>query len=188
MEKFLKENLKIRREGYGILIRPDGTKYIGNYKNDYQEGRGININKEGKELIGLFKDGHVIKGKSIMYYNEPNIHSMLFTTNYEGDFQNNKREGYGIFIMEDGSKYEGEFQKDAYCGKGTYYFSNGNKYEGRFKDNQKEGKGTITLANGFVFSFYSLKYMTFLYNKRLLLYGKMIYQYFWMIINFHFFN
>ena len=88
--------------------------------------------------------------------------------------------------MEDGSKYEGEFQKDAYCGKGTYNFSNGNKYEGRFKDNQKEGKGTITLANGFVFSFYSLKYMTFLYNKRLLLYGKMIYQYFWMIINFHF--
>ena len=111
---------------------------------------------------------------------------MHFTNYYEGDFQNNKREEFVIFIMEDGSKYEGKFQKDAYCGKGTYYFSNGNKYEGRFKDNQKEGKGTITLVNGFVFSFYCLKYMTFLYNKRLLLYGKMIYQYFWKIINFHF--
>ena len=115
LEGEFKDNI---REGYGILIRPDGAKYIGNYKNDYQEGRGININKEGKELIGLFKDGHVVKGKSIIYYNELNIHSMHFTNYYEGDFQNNKREGYGIFIMEDGSKYEREFQKDAYCGKG----------------------------------------------------------------------
>ena len=93
-----------KREGYGTLLRPDGTKYIGNYKNDLQEGNGININKDGKELHGLFHNGKVIKGQSIMYYNEPNIHSMHFTNYYEGDFQNNKREGYGIFIMEDGSK------------------------------------------------------------------------------------
>ena len=51
----------------------------------------------------------MVKGKSIMYYNEPNIHSMHFTNYYEGDFQNNKREEFVIFIMEDGSKYEGKF-------------------------------------------------------------------------------
>ena len=37
---------------------------------------------------------------------------MNFTNKYEGDFQNNKREGYGTFVMSNGDRYEGEFQKD----------------------------------------------------------------------------
>ena len=70
-----------KREGEGILIRPDGTKYIGIYKNDLQEGIGKNITKEGKILIGFYKDGKIIKGKSIMYYNEPNIEQMHLILN-----------------------------------------------------------------------------------------------------------
>ena len=114
-----------KREGEGILIRPDGTKFIGCYKNDLQEGKGINITKEGKELIGYFHNGKVLYGKSLMYYNEPNINQMHFTNIFEGEFHN-----------------------DSYNGKGIYIWANGNKYEGGFKGDKKEGKGKFTFADG----------------------------------------
>ena len=139
-----------KREGFGKLLRPDGTQFIGNYINDLQEGLGININKEGKELKGFFHNGKAIKGKSIMYYNEPDINKMHFSNIYEGDYINNKREGYGKFIMSNGDIYEGEFQKDSYNGKGKYYWQNGNIYEGGFKNNKKEGRGKLTYSNGLI--------------------------------------
>ena len=139
-----------KRNGYGKLLRPDGTFFIGNYKNDVQEGIGISINKDGKELYALFEDGKVLKGKTIMYYDEPNLNKMHFTNYFEGEFQNDKREGYGIFIMNNGDRYEGEFQNDNYNGKGVYYWGNGDKYEGKFKNNKKEGKGIFTFSNGSV--------------------------------------
>ena len=139
-----------KREGEGILLRPDGTKYIGNYKNDVQEGWGKNITKEGKELMGFFKDGKIINGKAIMYYNEPNMNQMHFTIKYEGDYKNNKREGKGIFTMDNGDRYEGEFQRDKICGKGTYIWNDGDVYEGGFRDNHKEGKGKLIFSNGII--------------------------------------
>ena len=95
-----------KREGNGILLRPDGTKFIGMYKNDVQDGLGTNITKEGKELIAFYKDGKVVMGKSIMYYNEPNIEQMHMTIKYEGDYKNNRMEGKGILFFENGDKYE----------------------------------------------------------------------------------
>ena len=62
-----------KREGEGVLLRPDGTKFIGTYKNDTQDGYGKNITKDGKELFAFYKEGKVINGKSIMYYNEHSI-------------------------------------------------------------------------------------------------------------------
>ena len=137
-----------KREGKGILYRPDGTIFEGKYKNDEQDGIGINTNKEGKKIIGFFKEGKVIKGKAIMYYDEQDRNKMHFTNKYEGDFQNNRREGYGTFIMNNGDRYEGEFQKDSYNGSGIYYWANGNKYEGGFKNNKKEGKGILSFNDG----------------------------------------
>ena len=118
------------------------------YKNDVQEGLGKNITKEGKELIALYKDGKVVLGKSIMYYNEPNIDQMHMTIKYEGDYKNNKMEGKGILFFENGDKYEGEFLKDKFNGKGVYTWNDGNIYEGGFKDDFKEGKGKLFLNNG----------------------------------------
>ena len=113
--------------GEGILLRPDGTKYIGQYKNDVQDGIGKNFSKEGKELVGLFKDGKVVKGQSIMYYDEPDNDQMHFTI-----------------------KYEGEFQKDRFWGYGKYIWNDGDIYEGGFKNNKKEGKGKLIFTDGTV--------------------------------------
>lgn len=37
---------------------------------------------------------------------------------YEGEFQNGKFNGYGVFTRSDGMKYEGEFKSGQICGYG----------------------------------------------------------------------
>ena len=118
--------LNDKREGEGILLRPDGTKYIGNYKNDVQEGWGKNITKEGKELMGFFKDGKIINGKAIMYYNEPNMNQMHFTIKYEGDYKNNKREGKGIMYYSNGDREMGDYSNGNQIGKHVILTRDGN--------------------------------------------------------------
>lgn len=41
---------------------------------------------------------------------------------YEGQWKNNKMEGYGIFTWPDGRRYEGEYIDDKKEGKGVFYW------------------------------------------------------------------
>ena len=59
-------------------------------------------------------------GKGIEYYKDGNI-------KYEGDFVNDKREGKGKYIWEDGEYYIGEWLNDYMHGKGIEYYKDGNK-------------------------------------------------------------
>lgn len=146
--KYIGEFKNNLREGKGILYRPDGTVFKGTYKNDIQDGEGININKNGKIFKALFKNGKVIRGSAIMYYLEENFNLMTFQYRYEGDYKNNKREGFGIFNMPNNDKYEGEFQNNKYNGKGKYIWGDGSWYEGGFNNDQKDGKGVMYFDNG----------------------------------------
>ena len=87
----------------------------------------------------------------------------------KGDCEN----GYGTFVLEDGSKYIGEFKNSLPHGQGTEIdpnadgfkfvgewiegsknghgyktYSNGDKYVGEFKDNKFYGQGTYTWEGG----------------------------------------
>ena len=64
--------------------------------------------------------------KGIIYYKNGNI-------KYEGDFINDKYEGNGKYIYENGEYYIGEFKNGLKHGKGIEYYKNGNiKYDGYF--------------------------------------------------------
>ena len=67
---------------------------------------------------------------------------------YEGEYKNDKREGKGIMFYKSGDRYEGEFKNDKKEGKGIGYFKSGNKYEGEYKNDLKEGRGTFFYFNG----------------------------------------
>ena len=70
------------------------------------------------------------KGKE--YYKNGNIR-------YEGDFINDKFEGNGKYIYEDGDYYIGEWKNDLKHGKGKYYYKNGNiKFESYFINDKAE--------------------------------------------------
>ena len=68
---------------------------------------------------------------------------------YEGDWEDNKKHGKGIYYYNNelwkGDKYEGDWENDNQHGKGIYYYNNepikGDKYEGEWQDNKRHGKG-----------------------------------------------
>ena len=74
------------RHGFGMQIWPDGSKYIGYWKNDRVNGQGRLIHNEGDVYSGTWKDdlAHGI-GEYI------DISGMT----YRGDWVNDKQEGKG---------------------------------------------------------------------------------------------
>ena len=90
----------------------------------------------GNYYIGKIVDGKM-HGKGIMYYKNNSIM-------YDGDFVDNKFEGNGKFIYDDGIYYIGQFVKGEKHGKGKLYDKNGNLiYEGDFMNDKIEGEGKI---------------------------------------------
>ena len=132
-----------KKNGKGRLIFSDKSFYEGTFKDDKFDGFGIYKNKEyiyeGQFLLGK-KNG---KGK---------INNFIKNYEYEGDFINDLRDGYGIEKYSDGSVYEGEFKSDLKEGKGKLIIKNKDKdiieYIGQFKSNKINGKGIINWANG----------------------------------------
>jgi len=76
---------------------------------------------------------------------------------YDGDFQNNKRQGCGRLTYPSSDKtyqkYVGQFQNDLPNGLGTIFFANGGQYVGQVKTMQDgrmacQGEGVLVLTNG----------------------------------------
>jgi antitoxin component YwqK of YwqJK toxin-antitoxin module len=69
---------------------------------------------------------------------------------YEGNFQDGKFSGFGIFYFKDGNiRYQGNWVSGKNSGKGINYFHNGSKeYEGDWLANQSHGFGKQYYKNG----------------------------------------
>ena len=52
---------------------------------------------------------------------------------YEGEFNDIKREGKGIYYFAEGEKYEGDFKDGKRDGKGVEVYVDSGKYEGSWK-------------------------------------------------------
>ena len=70
---------------------------------------------------------------------------------YDGDWANDKQEGYGVYEYATGSKYEGYWLIYQRHGKGKYSEANGNVYEGDYVDDMMHGIGKATLADGTIY-------------------------------------
>ena len=78
-----------------------------------------------------------MNGKGIIYYKNGKI-------KYDGEFINDKLEGKGKYISENGDYYIGEFKKGLKHGKGTIYYKNiSTKYDGEFINDELKGKRII---------------------------------------------
>ena len=96
-------------------------------------------------------DGYVIYTNGGKYEGEfehdlQNCYGIHYFNNggrYEGEFKNDKSEGYGIKYFPNGCRYEGEFKNDKPEGYGIYYFNNGKRYEGKFKEGVNIGHGVF---------------------------------------------
>ena len=67
---------------------------------------------------------------------------------YEGQLQDGKRHGTGVYKDMSGSKYDGQWQNGKAHGLGVYEEFGICRYEGEWKEGEKHGMGTYIFANG----------------------------------------
>ena len=65
---------------------------------------------------------------------------------YEGNWLNDKMNGFGKLSIDSKIKYEGEFKDDKYHGKGIEHFSHG-EFNGTFENGLRMGYGEFTWKN-----------------------------------------
>mmetsp|Transcript_6122 Transcript_6122/g.5483 ORF Transcript_6122/g.5483 Transcript_6122/m.5483 type:complete len:153 (-) Transcript_6122:238-696(-) len=71
---------------------------------------------------------------------------------YEGEIKNYQAHGRGIFTTLDGYRYEGDWEEDKKEGQGQESTENGIFfYKGGFSENKYSGEGTIKLEDGTVY-------------------------------------
>ena len=123
-----------QKNGQGKLIVPDQFIYKGNFKNDLFDGYGEYISKQ-YNYYGNYACGQKCgKGKEI---------NLIKNIEYNGEFKDDKKEGFGKEKSSDGSIYIGEFKENKKHGEGTLIL-NGIKtwsYKGEFKNDKISGKG-----------------------------------------------
>eukprot|EP00347_Sterkiella_histriomuscorum_P018187 403346458 len=152
------------KDGLGIMFWPDGTKYEGQFQNDYQTGYGRKLFSNGEFYIGnfqndkangfgVFQDLNGGKYEGNWKEDKQNGFGKEIWNNgaetYEGEFVDGKKNGKGKFSWSDGSYYEGDFVDGLFEGFGTYYFKESDKtFVGQFKDGKIDGEGEMKWANG----------------------------------------
>jgi hypothetical protein len=122
--------------GYAICYYNDGSKYIGNIKNQKKHSSGIYFDANGAVKEGV--------------WNEDKFVVATEHTGKKGCINGNCVNGKGASKYDDYSLYEGGFFNEQADGFGIYHFSNGNIYIGQWENNQLNGSGTMFYNNGTV--------------------------------------
>ena len=145
-----------------IVLKTEHNQKINNNKilkiNDGNENNAklinanININKQYPRKLGInFKN--VINKKIItermnnFLSKDINNNSRRYKSLNANKYENDKKEGKGIYYWNNGDIYEGDWINDKSEGKGIYYFNDGDRYEGDFKNGKFEGKGIYYYNN-----------------------------------------
>ena len=140
----------------------DGSKYIGDFKNNKLHGQGTLTLTNGAVYVGAFKND-TLSGQGTFTYpngtvhvgeyrqNKPNGQGILYYNNgdkFVGVFRKGERHGYGEFTSPTGNGYVGQYKNNKRHGRGTYTYPNGDKYVGEYKHNKRHGEGRMIFANG----------------------------------------
>jgi hypothetical protein len=68
---------------------------------------------------------------------------------YEGEWNNDVREGFGLLRFSKGDQYEGEWANDKMNGKGILGHPDGSSYEGLWENGLKlDQQGVFKYSNG----------------------------------------
>ena len=129
---------KYVRHGHGEMKYADGTKYVGNFKDDSTDGHSIVMFSNGNKFVGNFKNR--ANGHGIMTY--------MNGDKQEGNYKDGKMHGHGVFTYVNGDKYEGNFEHGLFNGDGIMTYANGNQFEGNFVNGKRHGFGKKIYENG----------------------------------------
>ena len=122
-----------KEKNFCLKFFSNGSVYIGEIKNDKLNGLGKFMNIKGDIILGYFDD-NFFQGYNLIQRNQNN-------SRFEGQFEKNKFNGYGIEQFSDGSAYFGQFKNNEKSGIGTYAWGNGCQYQGEWKNGKPNGLG-----------------------------------------------
>jgi len=134
------------RNGEGVYMFPDGSRYSGMFKNRRIEGEGTLEYADKSRYTGSFIGG-APHGQGLMQYSDG--------SSFQGNFDNGNISGTGILTGADGSRYEGDFVEGLFHGRGTFTFPDGKVYEGDFKGGLFDGQGSLTTEESVLVAEYS---------------------------------
>lgn len=120
-----------KKDGYGVLIMPNGDKYEGEWKNDLQNGKGTFTYANGDKYEGQWVDGNR-EGTGTFTWADGR--------KYVGAWKNDQRNGKGMYTWPSGDRYEGEFKDGQLNGRGIYTYANGKVMEGTWQNDNYVGK------------------------------------------------
>ncbi len=66
---------------------------------------------------------------------------------YDGQWSDDKKNGYGTFKLPSGESYVGQWTDGLRNGNGTFKWANGATYEGQYREGVKIGHWTFTLSS-----------------------------------------
>ncbi|KRX08746.1 Protein kinase-like domain [Pseudocohnilembus persalinus] len=135
------------RNGIGKLVFPDQGYYEGQWKMDKMHGQGTLYYKEdvkayqGQWEEDMFhKQGKLFNNTYSNFDQEFNYQDFNQLDDkwefYEGEFQKDLRNGFGVIQLVNGEKFAGNFKDDKVNGYGTYYTKSGKIVNGYWDDNK----------------------------------------------------
>jgi len=151
-----------KKNGYGILVNSDGSKYEGLFRNGKLEGKGRYITVKGDFFNGNFKNG-AANGLGTFIHFDGSIYNGQWMNDlpwgegsewsnegaiYKGDFFQGKKYGIGEFKWNDGAVYLGGVKNDLLNGEGIYTWPDGRKYRGFWYENNMHGYGCLINSDG----------------------------------------
>lgn len=67
---------------------------------------------------------------------------------YEGGYENDKKNGMGVFTWESGNQYRGGYKNDERHGYGEMYWTDGSSYKGEWQNGIQHGVGRMEFPDG----------------------------------------
>ena len=122
-----------KEKNFCIKFFSNGSVYIGEIKSNKLCGHGKFLNVQGDIIVGFFND-NCFHGYNIIERSQNN-------SKFEGQFEKNKFNGYGLEQFTDGSNYYGQYKNNEKWGIGTYSWGDKYQYQGEWKYGRPNGVG-----------------------------------------------
>ena len=150
-------------EGWNKYIDNEGILFVGLFKNGLLNGKGLKFSKDINHIYmgdfinnlrnGFGKDYRNAYKYEGMFNNDKKCGKGKIEfengDTYEGDFKDNKFNGYGNFKWKkNGHEYKGNYLDGKFHGFGYYKLGGKEYYKGEYKNGIKDGKGEICKADG----------------------------------------
>ena len=117
------------------LIKSDGDKSEGEWKDGERHGKGTQTYSNGNIYEGEWKNGER-HGQGVL--------TLTSGTKYTGEWKHGEKHGKGTVTFTNGANYTGEWRKGKPNGQGTHILENGTRYDGASKDGKYPGVSPST--------------------------------------------